>query len=258
MESRQTVNTRYDRAMYEPLSQELYLGSDFHNLGFWHPDTKSLPEACENLVERLLEFVPQKTGMILDVACGKGATTRHLSKYYPPRSIVAINISTRQLRSGGENAPGGAFLAMDAARIGFADETFDTVLCVEAACHFNTREKFLYEAYRILKPGGRLVFSDLLIEAWMESLAPRTPGANYLCGPEEYRSLCRKVGYRQAEVLDVTEESWGPYARHYARFVGKKLAAGEVKRGTHHAAMAYLFLNILATRHYVIGWAMKS
>jgi ubiquinone/menaquinone biosynthesis C-methylase UbiE len=46
---------------------------------------------------KLLAFVPEKQGTILDVARGKGATTRHLLKYFKPENVTGINISEKQL-----------------------------------------------------------------------------------------------------------------------------------------------------------------
>ena len=37
-----------------------------------------------------MAFVPEKNGTILDVACGKGATTRYLLKYYTPENVTGI------------------------------------------------------------------------------------------------------------------------------------------------------------------------
>ena len=99
---------------------------------------------------------------ILDVACGKGATTRYLLRYFKSENVTGINISEKQLARCRENAPGCTFLLMSATELKFADESFDNISCVEAAFHFVTREKFLKEAFRMLKPRGQIVLRDVL------------------------------------------------------------------------------------------------
>ena len=156
------INDHYDKVMFSPVARKRYGGSDFHNNGYWDHATETPREACENLMEKLLAFVPKKKGTILDVACGKGATTRYLLKYYNPRDVTGINISEKQLDRCRVNAPGCNFFLMNATELAFPDESFDNIVCVEAAFHFNTREKFLHAASHMLKPGGRLVLSDIL------------------------------------------------------------------------------------------------
>ena len=51
----------------------------------------------------------------------------------------------------------------DATDLTFADTAFDRVLCLEAMFHFSSRRKFFMEAARVLKPGGVLAGTDILI-----------------------------------------------------------------------------------------------
>lgn len=121
------INRLYDNRMYDRLIDEYYGGSGFLNFGYWDEFTHTAQEASEELMEKLLALATSKTGNILDVACGTGATTKHLLKYYSVDKVVGINISEKQLRTCRNKLPDCALLKMDAAQLGFADESFDNV-----------------------------------------------------------------------------------------------------------------------------------
>ena len=95
--NRQQILDFYDRG-WHPLVAEYYGHSDYMNYGYWTADTKNQAEASDNLIGRLLAMIPEKKGRILDVACGRGASTRHLLRHYQPSDIVAINISEKRTR----------------------------------------------------------------------------------------------------------------------------------------------------------------
>jgi MPBQ/MSBQ methyltransferase len=122
--NRQRILDFYDRA-WHPLVAEYYGHSDYMNYGYWTGETETQAEASESLVGKLLSMIPDKKGRILDVACGRGASTRHLLRYYQSSDIVAINISQQQLKRASELAPGCTFILRDAARLEFPDCFFD-------------------------------------------------------------------------------------------------------------------------------------
>jgi len=183
------------------------------NLGYWHENTANAQDAGENLVDELLKYIPEKNGRILDVACGQGATTRHLCKYYDAVNVVGIDISLKQLQKCREVAPSCTFLEMDATNLGFEQASFDSVICVEAAFHFDTRERFLSEACRVLKPGGRLVMADIVSTKFLgrTSLEPQ---ANVVRDQDEYAAVYRRAGFADVEIHDVTDPVVGGYAEH--------------------------------------------
>jgi len=217
---REIVARFYDRGAKSDLVNELfYEGSNFLNVGYWHDDTTGVRQACENLMEELLKRIPDKKGTILDVACGKGGTTRHLCNYYEPADVVGINISTEQLKKCRMNAPGCTFLEMDATNMDFPDASFENVISVEAAFHFDTREKFLKEAYRILKANGRLVMTDVIMPTDFE----RQPHANVLKDMDAYKAVCRRANFVDVEVIDVTERSMGGAFEYMGRYFRQRL-----------------------------------
>src|SRR5579859_8059393 len=154
------VGKMYDHFMFKRNSLQNKLG--FLNVGYWKGVEDSVELAQINLIETLAQFFVRRDGNLLDVACGMGASTRFMTKYFEPRLITGINIIPRQLEVCRVNAPECQFAQMDAADLKFGDESFDNILCIEAAFHFLTRRKFLQHAHRVLKPGGRLAMSDIL------------------------------------------------------------------------------------------------
>jgi ubiquinone/menaquinone biosynthesis C-methylase UbiE len=218
----------YNEWMEWPLIMAYYQHSGFLNAGYWYPDTQDQVEACHNLVDRLLDFLPAKRGHILDVACGNGATTSRLQAHYPPSAITGINISPRQLHRCQNNASECQFVLMDATRLGFPPNSFDAIICVEAAFHFNTRQQFLVEAQRILKPGGFLLLADIIYgpSNGQESFIVPTP--NLVDNVEAYYAAFVDTGFHQVTVVDATTECWHRYTQNLSQWLLAKWFLGEL------------------------------
>ena len=238
MTAQERMVRMYDRAIVSDDYRQYYEDSGFYNFGYWDDQAKSQREASEALVDQLVEKIPSKGGRILDVACGPGATTKRLKRSYAPEMITGINISQAQLAEARRRAPDCRFELMDATQLDFPAKQFDGVICVEAAFHFDTRDRFLREALRVLKPGGSLVIADMLFRDFLKPFAEfgQVPRANLVPNIESYRNRLTAAGFEAVEVQDATQACLGGFRRHLATWPASERKRGRMKLGKSIAA----------------------
>jgi tocopherol O-methyltransferase len=131
---------------------------------------KERRQAQIDLIEELLRWADiQQAENILDVGCGIGGSTLYLADKYQATatgitlSPVQANRATQRAQTAGlaptaNTSPSAQFLVADALNMPFADHSFDFIWSLESGEHMPTKEKFLQECYRVLKPGGKFLF----------------------------------------------------------------------------------------------------
>lgn len=113
-----------------------------------------------DLAERLADL---KEGTLLEVAAGTGIVTRTLARRLPESaSIVATDLNQPMLDFAAARvaAPRVTWRQANALSLPFPDETFDVVVCQFGVMFFPDKPAAYREALRVLRPGGRLVFSS--------------------------------------------------------------------------------------------------
>lgn len=206
-------------------------GQHIHHGYFLDPsETKEVAQV--NLINLLLEISkisPNST--VLDVGCGIGGTTRHLAREQGC-TATGITISGRQVQianrltneeaaksppsepKSSEDSSGFAtigskggkakYIELDAETMAehFSEHAFDVVWISEALSHFPNKPLFFRNAFRMLKPGGKLVLAD-----WFKSTSLTPTQAENdikpiedgmllppLCSMPEYVSLAESAG----------------------------------------------------------------
>jgi MPBQ/MSBQ methyltransferase len=144
------------------------------HLGFWDdsPPPGSSCSAAEFAAAqaRLTELLVALAGItrghhVLDVGCGFGGTLEAVAKVADTR-LCGINLDRRQLdicRTLPLGAERLSLVLADACALPFHVEIFDRIFCVEAIFHFANRHTFFSQAAATLRPGGRLILSDILL-----------------------------------------------------------------------------------------------
>lgn len=120
-------------------------------------------------VEQILEDLGGDTSLrILDIGCGMGRVAERLRDHgYEP---VGIDIAVSGLRAYKGMRPAAPLVAGSAARLPFADESFDVVLIMGVLYELpdaQTIADALTDARRVVRPGGRVVYvSQYPKDAW--------------------------------------------------------------------------------------------
>jgi tocopherol O-methyltransferase len=125
-------------------------------------------QAQINLIEELLtwsdDFTTNRPQNILDVGCGIGGSSLYLAEKFGAR-VTGITLSPVQANRAQERAKAAGlegkadFKVANALEMPFDDNSFDLVWSLESGEHMPDKVKFLQECYRVLKPGGKLIFA---------------------------------------------------------------------------------------------------
>jgi len=143
--------------------------SDHVHLGLFDaakPD-QSLEDAQTAMSELHLAHLGLCEGAtIVDVGCGFGGTLRLLDTKLSPLHLIGVNVDPRQINLAKEGPWHNPVVwqLCDAARFSEARrEWADRIFSLEALFHFPDPAGFLAAAATALRPGGRLVFSTILL-----------------------------------------------------------------------------------------------
>jgi len=147
-------------AMFDGIAENYDLVNDVISLGQDRIWRKAVVDAVD----------AQSGELVLDLAAGTGTSSESIA--VKGARVIASDFSLGMLRTGvqrrgGASRGGVTFVAGDALRLPFADETFDAVTISFGLRNVADVDRALEELHRVTKPGGRMViceFSHIPVE----------------------------------------------------------------------------------------------
>jgi len=151
---------------------------------------------------------------VLDLCCGLGGPARYLAYHYGCR-VTGVDMNTDRLAGAVRLTERTKlqdrvlFHHANALQTGLADETFDAIVSQEAFCHIPNKKTLITECVRLLKTGGRIVYTDILARNSMTNeIRSRLESEmvfSELATLEEYCHLLEEKGCQVVEVEDLSE-----------------------------------------------------
>jgi cyclopropane fatty-acyl-phospholipid synthase-like methyltransferase len=227
-------------------------------------DQQEFEAAQARLTDIVVELAKLRDGCsVLDVGCGFGGTLEALGKR-PHMQLTGLNVDRRQLEICRTVPVGGNSLSLvmaDACALPFRPASFDRVFCIEAAFHFSGRDIFLRQVAEVLRRGGRLVLSDILLRkpgepAALSPLAIETairreygPWPELWVDISEVVHAARLAGLQLERTLDITRETMPSYrvtAPQNHEMLTRHSSAGSMLRWLHRTGhLSYLCMSFI-------------
>ena len=185
-------------------------------------------------IEVVKRIDPASVAVVLEIAAGTGRVTRHIRERIPASAkLIASDISEDML---GEAKKKLSHLAIewqniDAQQLPFSDNSIDLVVCCFGYMFVPDKPKAFAEVYRVLRPGGMLLFTTWdKLEENAASYTARSIAKGYLEEPlsESYnlatsmndgsviRQLLQDAGFSKMTVEKVRQFSVSPSAKEAA------------------------------------------
>jgi len=204
-------------------------GEHVHH-GYWQSGRETPADAAEALVRLVEARLALEPGMaVCDIGCGYGATAAYLAEQ-DEVDVTGFTLSSAQAAiAGNRRMTRGSFncLQRDWLDSGLLDAGFDRTYAIESSEHMVDKAHFFAEAYRVLKPAGRLV-----VCAWLEGPEASPWQARHLLEPicregrlpsmgsrADYERLAAKAGFTLRSYEDISRNvrrTWSVCARRLA------------------------------------------
>lgn len=219
----QIARAYYNSTDADRFYEKVWGGEDIHigiYRGFEEPIVDASERTVEHMITRLVSI--HQDASVLDIGSGYGGAARKIAKRFGC-DVTCINLSeaenerNRELcRDAGLD---GQITVIDGRfeQLDVPDASVDVVWCQDAILHSGDRERVLSEVDRVLKPGGRFVFtdpmqSDQCPHGVLDTILQRIHLPD-LGSPGFYKSQAQKLGWENLGYEDMSQQLVNHYER---------------------------------------------
>lgn len=215
-----TQNNRSTADLYNEATEDYEFWSRDFNMHFgYYSPLSTNPFRRDSMLNEMNRQIYKRLGskgLLCDLGCGMGGTMKYGLKHYKGLKIMGVTLSDFQVEEGNKRLAGlnGLIVKEDYNHTSFTNETFDGVMAVESFCHSGHSINSFEEAYRILKPGAKLVVADAFLKKDFEDLCI---GGSYcykgLCNGwsleklgniHKIKTMLGDIGFKDIEVEDIS------------------------------------------------------
>ena len=152
---------------------------------------------------------------VLDVGCGSGGPALFLAREAGCR-VTGVDVNEAGIQAGRTLARRAGlddtvhFRRADVREpLPFPDGAFSAIVCMDAMCHLPDRGRLFGEWHRVLRPGGRMLYTDPVVVTGLvsnEELATRSSTGYFeFCPPGVNERLLAQAGFELVRAEEVTE-----------------------------------------------------
>ncbi|BBP74335.1 class I SAM-dependent methyltransferase [Pseudomonas gingeri NCPPB 3146 = LMG 5327] len=146
--------------------------------GFWflrsHTWQHHVLRVAINDLRGLFSEAPPENPVVLDAGCGQGKSFQYLQQVFSPQRLIGLDADPHSLKLSGEEARRRdiaiELIGSDCATLDVASDSVDILFCHQTFHHLVQQDRALAEFYRVLKPGGYLLFAEsteAYIDTWV-------------------------------------------------------------------------------------------
>lgn len=222
-----TARDYYNSSDADRFYATIWGGEDIH-VGIYQNGTDSIFDASRRTVQKMASLITgvDAKSRILDIGSGYGGSARYLGKTFGCH-VGCLNLSEVQnQRNRDLNRSQSVSLLINVVdgsfeEIPLPDGVIDVVWSQDAILHSGNRRKVFEEVNRVLAKGGQFIFTDPMQNEMQnescayDALQPILDRIHLdsLGSIETYRQMASKLGWKELNVLDLSEH----LSTHYAR-----------------------------------------